>query len=53
MEIQDKNKINYLLIAHIETIFGDPISSINLNSNYCIVGTMLGRLILFNIIHIR
>ena len=49
MEIQDKNKINYLLIAHIETIFGDPISSINLNSNYCIVGTMLGRLILFNI----
>ena len=49
MENHEKNKVTYLLISHLETRFGDPISSINLNSNYCIVGTMLGRLILFNL----
>ena len=49
MENIEKNKISYKLIAHIETRFGDPISSININSNYCVIGTMLGRLILFNI----
>ena len=42
-------KVNYLLIGHIETRFGDPITSISINSKYCIVGTMMGRLILYNI----
>ena len=48
MENIEKNK-TYILIAHIETRFGDPISSININSNYCVIGTMLGRLLLFDI----
>ena len=42
-------KVNYLLIGHIETRFGDPITSISINSKYCIIGTMMGRLILYNI----
>ena len=41
--------MSYVFIEHIETIFGDPITSININSNFCIIGTMLGRLILFNL----
>lgn len=49
MERLQNNNITYMLIEHIETRFGDPISSININSNFCIIGTMLGRLILFNI----
>lgn len=49
MENIDKNIANYILIDYIETRFGDPISSLNINSNFCIIGTMLGRLILFNI----
>ena len=49
MERLQKNKINYIFIEFIETRFGDPISSININSNFCIIGTMLGRLIIFNI----
>ena len=49
MESLGKNKPIYILIQHIETRFGDPITSININSNFCIIGTMLGRLILFNI----
>ena len=49
MESIEKNKVTYILIDFIETRFGDPISSLNINSNICIVGTMLGRLILFNI----
>ena len=49
MESLGKNKISYIFIEHIETRFGDPITSININSNFCVIGTMLGRLILFNI----
>ena len=49
MENLGKNKAIYILVEHIETRFGDPITSININSNFCIIGTMLGRLILFNI----
>lgn len=49
MEKLQKNKSSYIFIEYIETRFGDPISSMNINSNYCIIGTMLGRLILFNI----
>ena len=49
MESFGKNKMTYIFIEHIETRFGDPITSININSNFCIIGTMLGRLILFNI----
>ena len=49
MNLNEEKKVNYILIGHIETRFGDPISSINLNSNFCIIGTMMGRLILFNI----
>ena len=49
MESFGKNKMSYIFIAHIETRFGDPITSININSNFCIIGTMLGRLLLFNI----
>jgi len=49
MKRSQNNNITYILIDHIETRFGDPISSININSNFCIIGTMLGRLILFNI----
>ena len=49
MESLGKNKVSYVFIEHIETRFGDPITSININSNFCVIGTMLGRLILFNI----
>ena len=49
MKLNEEKKVNYILIGYIETRFGDPISSININSNFCIIGTMLGRLILFNI----
>ena len=49
MESLGKNKVSYVFIEHIETRFGDPITSININSNFCFIGTMLGRLILFNI----
>ena len=49
MENIEKNLFTYILIDFIETRFGDPISSLNINSNFCIIGTMLGRLILFNI----
>ena len=49
MNSNEEKKVNYILIGHIETRFGDPISSININSNFCIVGTMMGRLILYNI----
>ena len=49
MENIEKNKFSYILIDYIETRFGDPISSLNINSNFCIIGTMFGRLILFNI----
>ena len=49
MNLNEEKKVNYILIGHIETRFGDPISSINLNSNFCIIGTMMGRLMLFNI----
>jgi len=49
MESIEQNKITYIYIEHIETRFGDPISSININSPFCIIGTMLGRLLLFNI----
>lgn len=44
-----EKKVNYILIGYIETRFGDPISSININSSFCIVGTMMGKLILYNI----
>ena len=49
MNLNEEKKVNYILIGHIETRFRDPISSINLNSNFCIIGTMMGRIILFNI----
>ena len=49
MNLNEEKKVNYILIGHIETRFGDPITSINLNSKYCIIGTMMGRLILYNI----
>ena len=49
MNSNDEKKVNYLLIGHIETRFGDPITSISINSKYCIIGTMMGRLILYNI----
>jgi hypothetical protein len=49
MESFGKNKMTYIFIEHIETRFGDPISSININSNFCIIGTMMGKLILYNI----
>ena len=49
MEYRKINEENYILLSHIETRFGDPISSICLNANFCIIGTMLGRLILFNL----
>ena len=49
MNSNEEKKVNCILIGHIETRFGDPISSININSHYCIVGTMMGRLILYNI----
>ena len=49
MKSNEAKKVNYLLIGHIETRFGDPISSININSNFCIVGTMMGKLLLYNI----
>jgi hypothetical protein len=45
----EAKKVNYLLIGHIETRFGDPITSISLNSRYCIIGTMFGKLILYTI----
>ena len=49
MNLNEEKMVNYILIGHIETRFGDPITSINLNSKYCIIGTMMGRLILYNI----
>lgn len=39
---------NYKQITFIETRFGDPISSLNLNSIFLIIGTMFGRLYLYN-----
>ena len=39
---------NYKIITFIETRFGDPISSLNLNSIFLIIGTMLGRLYIYN-----
>jgi hypothetical protein len=49
MKSNEAKKVNYLLIGHIETRFGDPITSISLNSRYCIIGTMFGKLILYTI----
>ena len=49
MKSNETKKVNYLLIGHIETRFGDPITSISLNSRYCIIGTMFGKLILYTI----
>jgi len=49
MKLNEEKKVNYILIGYIETRFGDPISSININSNFCIIGTMMGKLILYNI----
>ena len=49
MNLNEEKKVNYILIGYIETRFGDPISSININSNFCIIGTMMGKLILYNI----
>ena len=49
MKLNVEKKVNYILIGYIETRFGDPISSININSNFCIIGTMMGKLILYNI----
>ena len=49
MQLNEEKKVNYILIGYIETRFGDPISSININSNFCIIGTMMGKLILYNI----
>ena len=49
MKSNESKKVNYLLIGHIETRFGDPITSISLNSRYCIIGTMFGKLILYTI----
>ena len=49
MKSNEVKKVNYLLIGHIETRFGDPITSISLNSRYCIIGTMFGKLILYTI----
>ena len=49
MKLNEEKKVNYILIGYIETRFGDPISSINVNSNFCIIGTMMGKLILYNI----
>ena len=49
MESKENKKVKYILIGHIEIRFGDPISSINMNSNFCIIGTMFGKLILYNL----
>ena len=49
MNLNEEKKVNYILIGHIETRFGDPITSISLNSRYCIIGTMFGKLILYTI----
>ena len=49
MNLNEEKNVNYILIGHIETRFGDPITSININSKFCIIGTMMGRLILYNI----
>ena len=49
MNSNGEKKVNYILIGHIETRFGDPITSISINSKFCIIGTMMGRLILYNI----
>ena len=49
MKLNEEKKVNYILIGYLETRFGDPISSININSNFCIFGTMMGKLILYNI----
>ena len=32
MNLNEEKMVNYILIGHIETRFGDPITSINLNS---------------------
>ena len=43
-------KINnkYKLLLFIENRFGDPITSLNFNENFLIIGTTLGKLTLYN-----
>lgn len=40
---------NYFLISFLENRFGDPITCMCINENCLLLGTMLGRIILFSI----
>lgn len=43
------DKSNYYLIRIIDISFADPISSMNINSKYVVIGTMKGKLTLFDL----
>ena len=46
--ISSLSNSSYSLIAFIETRFGDPITSMSMNENYLIIGTMLGNITLYS-----
>ena len=44
---KDETKVSYSYYDYIDILMGDPISSLLLTNKYVIIGTMLGKIILF------